>query len=112
MKYFILKIFLKDFGLSISGYQQSNVTSKPPMYNQYQQDNQQIYSLDNYPPAGSDLSTNRSNYNKQINGYTEYDFQNSEFEFQNSSNTTSLPALEKPKFKPTNATQYLILFMI
>jgi hypothetical protein len=81
------------------------------MYNQYQQDNQEIYSLDSYPPTGGDVTTNRSNYNRQINSYPEYDYQNSEYEFQNSNNTTSLPALEKPKFKPTNATQYLLIFI-
>jgi hypothetical protein len=95
-KYKMLLIKL-DFGLSISGYQNqssSNVNGKPPIYNQYNQvDRQQIYPLDDYP-----IDTKKTEYDYGINGEYPYPY-------PDESNTT-LPALDnKPKFKPTPATQ-------
>lgn len=73
---------------------------------------QQIYMLENYSSNG-DLTTNRSTYSKQFNGtkYPENDYYQIA-EFDNQANTTSLPSLDKPKFKPTNATQYIKIFSL
>ena len=102
-----------DFGLSISGYQNqpgANVNGKPPLYttNDTNQtvERQQIYSLEDY----AEKKVSQPLMAKPPTDYRMYDattadyMNNSEY-YPDEGNTTTLPALDKPKFKPTNATQ-------
>lgn len=101
-KFYLNKI---DFGLSISGYQNQppvNVNGKPPVYNN-QTDRQQIYSLDDYP----EKKISQSSVAKPPSDFRMYDATNSDYinEYYQDDKDVTLPSLEKPKFKPTNATQ-------
>lgn len=86
----------KDFGLSISGYQnQQAVSGKPPIYT-YPTNEQQIYSL-NDPTMERRLSaTSTDHYNP---------YSNMEFPPEAFDNGSTLPSIDKPKFKLTPATQ-------
>ena len=96
--------------MSISGYtnqQGVNVNGKPPIHtsNQHNQtDRQQIFSLEDYPEK-------KATHTKTFHDYRMYEgndleYMNSEyFQDDKDSTATTLPSLDKPKFKPTNATQ-------
>jgi hypothetical protein len=101
--------FTEDFGLSISSYtNQPNVNGKPPIHNSTQNnqtDRQQIFSLEDYPEKKVTPTKPFNDY-RMYEGNNDLGYMNSEyFHDDKDSMTTTLPSLEKPKFKPTNATQ-------
>jgi hypothetical protein len=91
-----------------------NVTSKPPIYtnsNNNQAEQQQIFSLENGHSDSKKSFGKPSLYldKNNNNGFAinqETDANNLQDDPQlDFTTTTSLPVLERPKFKPTKATQ-------
>ena len=75
-----------NFGLSISGYGNSNPTGKPPIYGQ-----EYINNLDEFP-----IRVNRQQPNFNFDEFNEFD---------DGAAYVSSAGTDKPKFQPTKATQ-------
>ena len=82
------------------------VNGKPPIYNSQnnQVDRQQIFSLEDYPEKK--LTPSKPSNDFRMYESNDLEYMNSEyFQDDKEGTSTTLPSLEKPKFKPTNATQ-------
>ena len=89
---------MKDFGLSISGYQNNGI----PVQNGRVTNNEpQVFSYDEIPIKTK--QTNDYNLELELNEYPE-NFAQPSFNSTNNMNN-ELPVIDKPKFKPTPATQ-------